>query len=81
VLPVFKRKCSGNQGVNIPIHPGNAPRHAVGTATAQITKDNHLYKAAICEFKMYMTIQAALKVQLVKAVPDTFLSKLCDDIL
>ena len=30
---------------------------------------------------MYMTIQAALKVQLVKAVPDMFLSKLCDDIL
>ena len=63
---------------NAPVHPGDAPVHAAGATSAQITETNRQYKAQLKEFETYTAVETALKAQLVEAVPDTFINALSD---
>lgn len=64
-----------------PVHPGAHPGHANQATTAVITETNRAYKEA-CEANIkYAGVTEALKMQLLEAVDDTFVSALNDDIL
>jgi hypothetical protein len=62
-----------------PIHPGNAPIHVPGATGPQITETNRQYSADLKEFTLFFTTEAALKKQLLQAVPSTFTQRLRDD--
>ena len=62
-----------------PMHPGPAPVHGANPTAPQITEVNRAFKASLDEFMLFVATQAALKKQLLKAVPDTFTKTLKDD--
>jgi hypothetical protein len=62
-----------------PVHPGNAPVHAVGATGPQITETNRQFSADLKEFTLYFNTEAALKKVLLQAVPATFTQKLRDE--
>ena len=61
-----------------PRHPGNAPRHEEGATGHQITEVNRQFKVDTEEFMMYVSTEAALKRQLLEAVPLTYTKELRD---
>ncbi len=59
-----------------PMHPGIAPVHLPGATGPQITETNRAYLAAISDHRLHFDTEAALKAQLLAAVPSTFISRL-----
>ena len=59
-----------------PVHPGNAPVHQQNATGAQITEVNRQFTADGKEHTSYINTEAALKKQLLQAVPATFTQKL-----
>jgi hypothetical protein len=62
-----------------PVHPGNAPVHAVGAIGPQITETNRQFSADLKELTLFSNTEAALKKVLLQAVPSTFTQKLRDE--
>ena len=60
-----------------PLHPGAAPLHAANATGAQITEVNRQFAADVKEHTLFITTEAALKKQLLQAVPSTFTQKIC----
>lgn len=60
-----------------PDHPGVAPIHAANATGAQITEVNRQFAVDVKEHTLYNNTEAALKKQLLQAVPATFTQKLC----
>jgi len=59
-----------------PVHPGVAPVHNAGATAAQITETNRQHAADLKEFQVYTAVQAALKRQLLAAVPNSYINDL-----
>ena len=59
-----------------PVHPGNAPVHQLNATGAQITEGNRQFTADGKEHTLFINTEAALKKQLLQAVPATFTQKL-----
>ena len=64
-----------------PVHPGPSPIHEPNATQHQITEVNRQYAANLKEFNVYIAVDANLKKQLIKAVPDTFINELSDELL
>jgi hypothetical protein len=64
-----------------PVHPGPAPIHEPNSTQHRITEVNRAYAANLKEFNVYIAVDANLKKQLIKAVPDTFIDELSDELL
>ena len=64
-----------------PVHPGPSPDHDNEATQYQITEINRQYAADLKEFNAYIAVDANLKKQLIKAVPDTFIDELSDELL
>jgi hypothetical protein len=64
-----------------PIQPGAAPVHPIPATAAQITEINRQFLADVKEFSVYVQTESSLKKLLLAAVPDTFTSKLSDDLI
>jgi len=67
---------TGNVAFVIPINPGPFADHPAGATVAQITEGNKQHAIARHSFQLYNTVQAALRNQLIAAVPDTYIRKL-----
>ena len=63
---------------DVPVHPGNAPVHAPLATAAQIAETIRLFTQTTKEHKMYLTVHACLKQQLLKAVDYRYLQILED---
>ena len=61
-----------------PVHPGQAPVHALNATGPQITEVNRQFAADGKEHTLYVNTEAALKKLLLQAVPSTFTQKLRD---
>jgi len=70
---------TGNVAFVIPINPGPFADHPAGATVAQITEVNKQHAIARYSFQLYNTVQAALRNQLIAAVPDTYIRKLRND--
>ena len=57
---------------NAPVHPGDAPEHAVGATTAQITETNRRFKYDLADHRLFRTVSEELKQQLLLAVPHRY---------
>jgi hypothetical protein len=64
-----------------PLHPGPAPIHIAGATGHQITETNRQYAAELKEFRVFTSVEANLKKEIIQAVPDTYINELNDDIL
>jgi hypothetical protein len=68
---------SGNGTVFVPPnHPGDDPLHLDKATPTEITETNRRFLASSSAFERYCVIAAALKAQLIAAVPDTFIHEL-----
>jgi hypothetical protein len=63
----------------IPNHPG--PNPAPGATQPQINENNRLHTNAIAEHKTYKDTETTLKQMLLKAVPNTYIKELQDQLL
>jgi len=63
----------------VPTHPGDKPMHTVGMTGNQITETNRQYAHDLSEFRIYTNTAEALKKQILKAIPDTYITILEDD--
>ena len=63
---------------NAPDHPGDAPLHAVGATTAQITETNRAFKHDLAEHDKFITVAEELKQQVILAVPNRYFAILED---
>jgi hypothetical protein len=64
-----------------PVNPGAAPTHAPLATGAQISETNRQFLANLTEFRTFIQTEAALKKQLIQAVPLAFISQIQDDLL
>ena len=62
----------------VPTHPGDKPMHTVGMTGNQITETNRQYAHDLSEFRIYTNTAEALKKQILKAIPDTYITILQD---
>jgi hypothetical protein len=72
---------SNNTPFIVPPHPGANPVHLAGATQAIITETNRRYAADLIEFKTYITTEAALKKQLIAAIPGTYINQLKHQVL
>ena len=56
-----------------PIHPGNAPIHAVAATNAQIMETNRQFLADHSEHKLFLMVSQELKKQLLAAITTIYL--------
>ena len=63
----------------VPQHPGDSPMHTVGMTGNQITEVNRQYAHNLSEFRMYTNTAEALKKQILKAIPNRYITILEDD--
>lgn len=59
-----------------PAHPGQQPVHPAGATNAQITEVNRQFASDKSEFTLYRNTEAALKKQIIAAVPGTYINQL-----
>ena len=64
---------------DVPTHPGDAPMHTVGMTGNQITETNRQYAHDLSEFRIFTNTAEALKKQILKAIPETYITILEDD--
>jgi hypothetical protein len=64
-----------------PAHPGANPVHVAGATNAIITETNRRYAADLVEFNTFRTTEAALKKQLIAAIPGTYINQLKHQLL
>lgn len=64
-----------------PVNPGANPVHLPQATQAQIAEANRQFVTDLAEFKTFVQTEAALKKQLIAAVPLPFLSQLQDELL
>jgi hypothetical protein len=69
---------SNNIAFIAPVHPGANPVHPAAATGPQITEINRRYKAELAEFNTYHMTDAALKKQLIAAIPETYIDILQD---
>jgi hypothetical protein len=69
---------SGNIAFVPPIFPGKNPTHPAGATAPQITEINRQHKADITEFNTYHKTDAALRKQLIDAIPAEYIDILQD---
>jgi hypothetical protein len=65
----------------VPVHPGVAPVYTAGMPSAEFTSLTIVYNNQLAEFELYMSTDIALLAMIFAAVPDSFLTDLCDPIL
>jgi hypothetical protein len=81
VDPAIYLAASGNTPFVAPIHPGPLPTHAAGMTNVIMTNVNRQYDQDVTSFTTYRNTEAALKRQVIQAVPDTYTKELKDPIL
>lgn len=82
VSPATYMAASTNIPFLAPPHPGAAPNHNVQPATAPIIAEiNRQFIADLAEYKTYYNTEAAIKQQIIAAVPGTFINEVRDDML
>jgi hypothetical protein len=59
-----------------PAHPGDAPIHAVGATTAQITETNRRFKHELADHRLFRTVSEEMKQQILLAVPNRYYCRL-----
>jgi hypothetical protein len=62
----------------VPVHPGDAPVHAAGATGLAIAETIRLFNVGVEEHRLYETVNAELKQQLLKAVNTRYLQVLED---
>jgi hypothetical protein len=62
-----------------PVHPGNAPVHAVDATQVRITETNRQFLATMAEVKVYLQVKEELKKLILQAVPNLYLQILEDE--
>jgi hypothetical protein len=73
IMPTADYLARAGVDFDTPIHPGNAPVHAVAATGNQITETNRVYKQAIDEHLLFNTVREQLKQQILKAVNSRYL--------
>ena len=56
-----------------PVHPGEAPIHAVAATNAQIMETNHQFLADQSEHKLFLIVSQELKKQLLAAIATIYM--------
>jgi hypothetical protein len=70
-------QASGNSTVFVPpTHPGSDPVHLDAATPSEITETNRRFRSDTTTFEQYCITAAALKAQLIAAVPDTYIHEL-----
>jgi hypothetical protein len=70
---------SGDVAFLPPVNPGAAPVHPDGSTAAQITEVNRAHLANLAVYRTYLNVEAALKQQVLTAVPHKYIQLLADE--
>jgi hypothetical protein len=62
-----------------PVNPGAAPLYPDGSTAAQITEVNRAHLADLAVYRAYLNVEAALKQQVLTAVPHQYIQLLADE--
>ena len=64
----------------VPTHPGPRPVHPANATGPQVKEINRQFLSDLQEFQTYKAVEAQLKKQLIKAVPNVFIDELKDQL-
>ena len=82
VMPeVAYLRASNNVAFVVPANPGVAPVHAAGETAFVIAEVNRQYTNNMTDFRTYNNTEAAIKKQILTAVPLTFINQIRDEML
>jgi hypothetical protein len=76
---VYELRSVGNVPFVLPVNAGLSAIHIVGATGPQIAEGNRVHGLDTIEFNTYLNTEAALKQQVIQAVPEVFYEQLGDD--